>query len=113
MFNLSFPLVSFKNVFNDGLILFPFKSPKVEFSLRETFNCSPLFILKVSLNFWESAENNPTAAFPTVNSEPVPKLTLASPSEYIPTVVPTFVPVPLAATSIGAFILTTPVEFFT
>ena len=109
MFNLSFsPFL--RNVFNDGLSLFPFKSPKVEFSLRETSSCSPLFILKVLLKFSESTENNPTAAFPTVNFEPVPKLTLVLvfPSETIPIVVPAFTPVPLSAISIGAFIFNIP-----
>ena len=105
MFNLSFaPFL--RNVFNDGLTPFPFKSPKVEFSLRETSSCSPFFILKVLLKFSEATENNPTPAFPTVNFEPVPKLTSAFPSETIPIVVLPIVTV--SDNSIGALIFKFP-----
>ena len=59
-----------------------------------------------------SEEYRPTAPSPIVNFELSPNFTLASPSVYIPIVVPAFVPVPLAAISIGAFIFNAPAAFF-
>ena len=94
-------------------LLFPFKRAKVEFLPNSTVNFFPVSISNVLLNLVASEEYNPTAPSPIVNLELFPNFTLASPSEYIPIVVPAFTPVPLAAISMGAFILTCPVASFT
>ena len=90
----------------------PLKSPKVEFFPNSTSKLFPLTTLKVLENLVASEEYSPTAPFPIVIFEFCPKFTLASPSEYIPIVVPGVAPVPLSYSSIGAFILTSPVAFF-
>ena len=102
----------FKYLLSNGefvTVLFPFKSPKVEFFPNSTSKIFPVSILNVLLNLVGLAEYKPTAFSPIFNLEPAPNFTLASPSEYIPIVVA----VSLLANSIGALILASPVESFT
>ena len=95
------------------VLLFPFKSPKVEFLPSSTFKTFPVSILNVLLKLVGLAEYKPTAPSPIVNLEFCPNCTWAFPSEYIPIVVPAFAPVPLLDRTIGAFMLTCPVASFT
>ena len=103
-------ILSFKYLLSNGefvTVLFPFKSPKVEFLPSSTSKIFPVSILNVLLNLVGLAEYKPTAFSPIFNLEPAPNFTLASPSEYIPIVVALL----LLSISIGALIFKFPLVF--